>query len=216
MKEEGYIPIAPSRRQLLWLVAAATVVATVIFVIAVLPVEFRVDPSGVGRFVGLDKLAGPAEVQVAAEAAAGNPATYSKTPFRTDTVDIPLKRGGTFATDELEWKVRMKGGDTLVYSWTVPDVLVPDEFYFSFHGQSEPQPGDTVREVKVTTFLEDTGTSLSGTLVAPYDGLWGWYLQNQTDHAVVVRMKVAGYYEIASQEDIAKAAAAVPPPLPPT
>jgi hypothetical protein len=215
MDDEGNVPIAPSRTALLWWVASAVAAGTLIFVIAILPVEFNIDPTGIGRLVGLDRLAGPAQVEVAATVPGGGEPTYfSDVPFRTDTVDIPLQRSGTLFEDELEWKVRMKQGATIVYSWTVPDLPLPDEFYFSFHGQSEPGPGEGNPQVMVTTFREEVGSAQSGSLVAPYDGLWGWYLQNQTDRPVVVKMRIAGYYEIATREEIAAAAAAVPPPAP--
>jgi hypothetical protein len=215
--EEGHAPIAPSPRQLFWVVGAAALAATIVFVAAILPAEFRIDPTGIGRFLGLDRLAGPAEVQVAAVVGpTGAPATFSDVPFRTDTVDIPLKRGGTLFMDELEWKVRMKEGATMMFSWSVPEVTEDDAFYYSFHGQSEPVPNAEKQEIKVTTFKEDVGTKLSGTLIAPYDGLWGWYLQNQFDTPVVVKLNIAGYYEIATQDDIAKAAAAVPRGPPPS
>ncbi len=209
--DEGRIPVAPPKRQLLWLTAGATIAATIVFVLTVLPAEYRIDPTGFGRLLGLDRLAGPVEVEVAATAPGGGSPTYfADVPYRTDTVDIPLKRGGTLFMDELEWKVRVKAGAMVVYSWTVPGVPLPDEFYYAFHGQSEPQPGVANQEIKVTTFKEDTAISSSGAFVAPYDGLWGWYLQNQSDRAVVVKMQVAGFYEIATQDEIAAAAAAVP------
>jgi hypothetical protein len=31
-------------------------------------------------------------------------------------------------------------------------------------------------------------------LTAPFDGVHGWYLQNQSDHPVVVRLQLAGFY----------------------
>jgi hypothetical protein len=216
MPDEGHAPIAPSSRQLLWIVAAAVVAATIVFVIAILPAEYRVDPTGLGRLVGLDRLAGPAEVQVTATGGpTGAPVTFADMPFRSDSVEIPLKRGGTIFMDETEWKVRMKAGDTIIYSWSVPEVTDPEAFYYSFHGQSEPKAGQTNPEIKVTTFKEDTGVAQSGTLVAPYDGLWGWYLQNQFEKAVIVRLSIAGFYEIATPEEIAAAAAAVPRGPPP-
>jgi hypothetical protein len=216
MPDEGHIPNAPSQKQMVWLVTAAIVAATVVFVVAILPAEFRLDPTGVGRFLGLDRLAGPVQVQVAAtDGARGQPTTFADKPFHSDTIEIPLKRGGTLFMDELEWKVRMKAGDTIIYSWSVPEVTDPEAFYFSFHGQSEPKPGEANPEIKVTTFKEDTGVAQSGTLVAPYDGLWGWYLQNQFEKAVVVHLTIAGFYEIATQDEIAAAAAAVPRGPPP-
>ena len=38
-----------------------------------------------------------------------------------------------------------------------------------------------------------------GTLVAPFTGIHGWYLRNDGEEAIVVRLKVAGFYELLSQ-----------------
>jgi hypothetical protein len=216
MNEEGHVPIAPSGRRLLGLVIVAAVAATLAFVLTVLPVEFRVDPTGFGRLVGFDRLAGPVQVEVPAVAPDGGSPTYAAdVPFRSDTIEIPLKRAGTLFADETEFKMRLKQGAVVVYSWTVPEITAQDEFYYDFHGHSLPQPGAESPEVKVTSFRADVGTSAQGALIAPYDGLWGWYLQNQSGGPVVVRLRIAGYYEIATQEEIAAASAAMPPPKPP-
>ena len=216
MNEEGHVPVAPPRRQLLWAVATAVVAATVVFAIAVLPAEFRLDPTGVGRVLGLDRLAGPVEVEAVAVAPEGGSATYmADVPFRSDTIDIPLRRAGALFQDETEFKMRLKQGAVVVYSWSVPQVTVHDEFYYEFHGHSVPEAGSQNPEIKVTRLQEDVGPSANGALIAPYDGLWGWYLQNQSGGPVVVKLRIAGYYEIATQEEIAAASAAMPPRKPP-
>jgi hypothetical protein len=216
MNEEGHVPIAPTGRQLLRLVIMAAAAATAVFVLAVLPVEFRFDPTGFGRLVGFDRLAGPAEVEVAPVAPGGGSPTYvADVPFRSDTIEIPLKRAGVLFADETEFKLRLKQGAVVVYSWTVPEITVHDEFYSDFHGHSLPQPGVENPEIKVTSLRADVGPAAHGALIAPYDGLWGWYLQNQSGGSVVVRLQIAGYYEIATQAEIAAFAAAMPKPKPP-
>ena len=37
---------------------------------------------------------------------------------------------------------------------------------------------------------------IRGTLVAPFTGIHGWYLRNDTEAPIVVRLKVAGFYEL--------------------
>jgi hypothetical protein len=32
--------------------------------------------------------------------------------------------------------------------------------------------------------------------VAPFDGIHGWYFQNQSDKKVVVHLKLSGFYEL--------------------
>lgn len=214
MADEGRGPEAPGRGALLRLLAAAFLAASAVFAVAVLPAEYGLDPSGLGRRLGFDRLAGPKEVETPAGSAGSALPFYAETPFRSDSIDIALKRGGSLHADEIEWKVRLKAGATIVYSWSVPAIEDPEDFYFSFHGQSEPQPGGAGGELKVTTLKEETGKAASGALVAPYDGLWGWYLQNQSTGPVTVKLSIAGFYEIATPEEIAAAAAALPRRVP--
>ena len=69
-------------------------------------------------------------------------------------------------TDDLEWKVRMLSGATLVYSWTVD--APPEEFYSDLHGESAPAP-----EVKVVTYRKGADVASNGAIVAPFDGIHG-------------------------------------------
>jgi hypothetical protein len=48
----------------------------------------------------------------------------------------------------------------------------------------------------VVEYRQATGTSSNGTLVAPIPGVHGWYLQNQSAKPVVVRLRLAGFYEL--------------------
>jgi hypothetical protein len=43
------------------------------------------------------------------------------------------------------------------------------------------------------------GGSERGSLVAPFSGIHGWYLVNGTDEPIVVRLEVAGFYELLPQ-----------------
>ena len=42
----------------------------------------------------------------------------------------------------------------------------------------------------------ETGTSANGALTAPFDGIHGWYFQNQSLNHVIVKVKLAGFYEL--------------------
>lgn len=189
---EGHIAIAPSRKTLFTVLGGGFVAAGAILSIAVLPAEYHIDPLGVGKFTGLLNLSRPAEVEVALPANAGTDAVahFYSTPLRGDSVEIPLAAAGDPEhRDQLEWKVRMKQGDTLVYSWSVD--APADEFYADFHGQSNPDP-----MVKVLTYEKDYAAAANGAVVAQFDGIHGWYLQNQSEKAVVLRLKLSGFYEM--------------------
>jgi len=108
--------------------------------------------------------------------------------FRTDVIDIPI-RGND---GDLEYKIKMKAGDTVVYSWEVRDFNKPDEFYTEFHGHTEPKGG--VGDLMY--YDKSTGGKANGALVAPWEGIHGWYWQNQSAARVVVRLRMSGFYEI--------------------
>ena len=100
-------------------------------------------------------------------------ARFYSSELRSDTVEIKLAApGGRDRRDELEWKVRMKAGDTLVYSWTVQ--LPADQFYFDFHGESDPTP-----KVKAVSYRKGMGNADNGSMVAPFEH-WGEVVGNET------------------------------------
>jgi hypothetical protein len=112
-----------------------------------------------------------------------------KEGYRTDVIDVPIKGND----GDLEYKIHMKAGATVVYSWEVLNIKDPEEFYTEFHGHTEQpagQPGDLM------FYDKSTGSKASGSLIAPWTGIHGWYWQNQGVAPVVVRLRVSGFYEI--------------------
>ena len=192
---EGHVANPPSRGRLAALVGGGFLVAGLITVCAVLPAEFHLDPTGFGAATGLMGLSAAPEAK-SAPASSAQPgaapvlAREYPAPFRTDSIDIPLK-GAADTGSELEYKVRMKPGATLVYAWSVN--APPEEFYYDFHSQQLPSPGP--KEV-VISHKAGIGVGGNGSLVAPFEGIHGWYLQNQSEKPVVVHLKLSGFYEL--------------------
>ncbi len=108
--------------------------------------------------------------------------------YRQDTLDVPVPPG-----PGLEVKLAMKEGASLVYTWHVIDMDEPHLLTSEFHGHTERQPGEPGT---VMFYRKATGGSESGALVAPFDGIHGWYLRNDSDSPIVVRLTVAGFYEL--------------------
>jgi hypothetical protein len=205
MDVEGQTSSPPSRRALLLQIGGALVGATVIVGLFVLPAEFGIDPTGFGKLTGLSRLAAPQEVKVAAPAPGAGPlARTYPVAFRADEIEIPLDtiEAGS-GKEEIEFKVKMKKGATLVYSWSVEGMNKPDEFYSDFHSQSDPTP-----KIQVMSHEARTGLGGNGALVAPFDGIHGWYLQNQSVTQVKVRLKLAGFYERMTPQEVRAAAEA--------
>lgn len=111
--------------------------------------------------------------------------------YRTDTIDIPLEPFG-----ELEYKLGMREGDSIVYRWDAVDLADPESLYAEFHGHTE-RVGDAPGTLMF--YRKATGATERGALVAPFTGIHGWYLQNSNDDPIVVRLHVAGFYELLDQ-----------------
>lgn len=112
-------------------------------------------------------------------------AIHKTAAFRTDLIRVPLKAAADPKKGhEIEYMVRMKAGDTLVYSWETP---TGSDVWHEFHGHT-PQT--------VTFYKKAGGTTHHGSLTAPFDGIHGWYFENRTKKPVTVRLKLGGYYEL--------------------
>ena len=194
MTSEGQTDRPPSKGHLALIVGGALVAASVILVGFVLPAEFHSDPPGFGRATGLLKLGTPQpQTETVAAATTTSNTRYYATAFRSDVVEIPLAAAGDEERkDELEYKVRMKAGDSMVYAWSVP-VADPMAFYYDFHGET---PAVGAGAAKVVEYKQSTGVASNGTLIAPIPGVHGWYLQNQSGKPVVLKLKLSGFYDL--------------------
>jgi hypothetical protein len=109
--------------------------------------------------------------------------------YRIDVVDVPL--GGNGA--EIEYMIRMKAGDTVVYSWEVRGISDPQSFLTEFHGHTDAAPGG---RGDLMFYEKGAGAEAGGSLIAPWLGTHGWYWQNKSEAPVTVRLRMAGFYEL--------------------
>lgn len=110
--------------------------------------------------------------------------------YRTDVIDINLEAGG-----ELEYKLGLNQGDSIVYQWDAVDLKDGKLLYAEFHGHTEPVNGAG----DLMFYRKATGASERGVLTAPFTGIHGWYLRNDGEQPMVVRLKVAGFYALLPQ-----------------
>lgn len=177
----------PTRSGLLWRVLISAIVGAFLVVCVIMPAEYRRDPTGFGRLTGLLELTTPIVATPAAEngpnqipAAEGVIASYYDTPFKTETIKVPLGPDG-----EIEYKATMKEGQSIVYSWEVDRGSV----YYDFHGEpADPKQAKRYREEQETT-------RANGVFVAPFDGKHGWYWLNLSADPIIVTLKLSGFYE---------------------
>lgn len=188
----------PTLRQLWKAVVIAVLAATAILIIAVLPAEYGVDPTGAGKLMGFtamssaSKQAEPALPSTAAPAgqtqtpkASGLEATailtQSEVPLRTDEMSLALAPG-----KGAEIKASMEKGGRFVYEWSSGGVQVE----FDMHGEPRNAKGD-----EFTSFLKNIQSADQGVFVAPFAGTHGWYWENVSKVPVTIRVKVSGFYE---------------------
>jgi hypothetical protein len=191
--EEGRMAKPPSKKRVLVLTAIGFVVGSLIVFGAIMPAEYNRDPLGLGQLSGLSRLWAPPEVEFDLSATSVPYAHEYEGSFRSDVIEIPLRSGDDRTRgNELEYKVRMTEGQTVIYEWEVLDIENPEEFYYDFHGHTTAEG----EEMTVATYEQALGAKDSGSLIAPFDGVHGWYYQNQSVGPVVVRLKVSGFYEL--------------------
>jgi len=190
---EGQIATPLSASRMLAITAGAFIVASLIVFGAILPAEFNQDPTGLGRLTGLDRLWAPRQIAFDVSSSSVPLAREYPVGFRSDTIEFPMQPDANPAGgDQLEYKVRMKKDATFIYEWSVDNIPLETEFYYDFHGHTL----DGKTEMTVATYKQSTGTGANGALTAPFDGIHGWFFQNQSLNKAVVRLKISGFYDL--------------------
>jgi hypothetical protein len=196
----------PSSGRLLSSVLIAITLAAVVLVIAVLPAEYGIDPTGIGARLGLaqmsqnsgaaiviaDNLGGNENIEKAQIPDVGeplplpNPAVHQghDAAPKSETVSITLPAFG-----ETEVKTVLAANQVVVYSWKTDKGLV----YVDYHGHSP----DWENKQAFVRYQEakDGIDAANGSLVAPFAGEHGWYWVNLNDYPVVITLNVSGYYD---------------------
>jgi len=177
-----------SIKSLIFSCIASFLLAVIILLIAVLPAEYNIDPTGLGEKFGLTVLAQTHEEATIEPAVISCPDPEKTTTDKEEVnvwqdsvmITVPPKKG-------LEYKFHVNRGEKLEFVWKTDGSAL----YFDFHG--EPQ-GNTTGYFK--SFKESNQSESSGTLEAPFTGSHGWYWENKTNKAVVINLKTRGQYKI--------------------
>ncbi len=192
-------PVAP-KQELLRGTLIAAALAAIILTVAVLPAEYGIDPTGAGRALGLAPLH-KGQTAIAANALA--PAVPMK---KGSTVSAPGEvRGETVAAPQtvayrsdvmeiilppgkgLEVKTHLAKGATLIYSWKTSNGAVVNH---DFHGE----PVNAGKDEFESFILENGVSKSSGSLVAPFTGVHGWYWKNKSTAPVTIALQASGFY----------------------
>lgn len=182
-------PVAPpSSGRLVRATVAAAAAAALVLATVVLPAEYGIDPTGLGRATGLYRAPEAASAplptssvtDVASGAAAAGSLFTADGPFRSDEMTLTLAAG-----EGAEIKAEMRAGERLVYSWASSGGGVDVDM----HGEAADKVGGD-RSYKTGEFE----TAGHGALEAPMAGNHGWFWQNLNDTPVTITLKTAGFY----------------------
>jgi hypothetical protein len=176
----------PSLPQLGKATAVALAVAGLILVTTVLPAEYGIDPSGIGKALGLAQMNGGAKkpADVAPTAGTGTAATLVKTEqaLRNDEMTVTLQPG-----EGAEVKAQIRKGQQFVFSWASEGGPVKSDM----HGEPlNAKPNEFTTYWKVPQ-----QSAAQGAFVAPFDGIHGWFWRNKGDKPVTIKVKVSGFQE---------------------
>ena len=198
----------PSTRKLVRSTVIALLTAVGLLVTVVMPSEYAVDPTGVGRALGLtqmgelkiilaqEALADAAPPQAATPAPAPAPQVAQVQPIakpvtqpaptptsalKTNQMSVTLKPG-----EGTEIKLEVLKGKSVSYEWTA----VGGPVNFDTHG--EPYNGE-----KGYFHSYSKGKQVKsdkGEFTAIFDGTHGWFWRNRSNSDVTIALKTTGDY----------------------
>ena len=192
----------PTTGQLVRSTLLAAVSAVVLLYTVVLPAEYGVDPTGIGKTLGLTEMgeiktrlvkeaAEDAAATVAAPPAAANPVASPGAVAPTAPPTVPAASGPSWR-DEMsftltpgqgtEIKLKMKEGEKALYAWSVQGGVVN----FDTHGDGA---GRSISYEKGRGVASDDGE-----LIAAFTGNHGWFWRNRGQADVTVVLKTGGDY----------------------
>ena len=189
----------PSSQKLIKSTILAAISAVVLLFTVVLPAEYGIDPTGVGKLLRLTEM-GQVKQQLAEEAAADaaglvatetsdidnmTEQTINTTPTDTTVADGQWRDEIPFTLtpgEGIEIKMKMSEGDKANYSWAVTG----GEVNFDTHGDAL---GKAISYEKGRGVASDEGV-----LEAAFTGNHGWFWRNRGDSDVQVVLRTRGDY----------------------
>ena len=165
-----------STKTLIKSLIAALLVAALVFITIILPAEYNIDPTNIGKVLGLTVLS----------AADTDPSPTQKKAVSTNQsqnvieVSVPPGKG-------IEYKFYMNQYEKMTYEW----ITDGESLYFDLHGEPEGDTTGYFESYAIATLKE-----MKGSFTAPFTGSHGWYWKNTSDTAVAVQLIVEGQYAV--------------------
>ncbi len=195
---------------------AASAVAALVLVIAILPAEYNIDPTGIGQSLGLTQLSqsnlAPVEdpsipVENVVMVDGDNNTGLVESVILLDeniladapsVAEIAQSRQSSGVRSDivtidipagkgLEYKLLMDAFVHLEYEWNTDG----EPLYFDFHGEPKGDKTGYFESFSITT-----SDKMKGSLTTPFAGSHGWYWKNRTDSVITVTLSTKGDYAI--------------------
>lgn len=186
----------PSNKQLLRSTVIAIIVAAVLLVTIVLPSEYGIDPTRIGRVLGLTRM-GEIKMRLAEEAKRDREAqpvqtnkvetkptapiaeTETNASAKSDEMTVTLKPG-----EGVEIKLEMLKGAKAEFDWKASGGVVNYDLH-----------GDGANKAFIS-YKKGTGVeSDAGEFTADFDGSHGWFWRNRNAGDVTITIKTNGDYK---------------------
>lgn len=196
------LPI-PSSMQLLKSTVVALVVAIVLLLTVIIPAEYGVDPTGIGRVLGLKEM-GEMKAEFEQEKSEEHHGHDSPNIEKSEPVKsseevlivydeeqeevLNLVLGPNQST---EVKLEMLEGNKVYFYWTANGSVLN----YDLHGDPYNAPTDFYHSYEKGKGLAEQ----KGELHAAFSGLHGWYWRNRTEEPVKVTLEVKGQFSAIKQ-----------------
>ncbi len=177
----------PSGKKLLKSTILAAATAAVLLVTVVMPAEYGIDPTGIGKIIGLTSM-GKIKMELAEESARQKPATEvleqaapssAAVQQRSDEMKVTLAPG-----QSTEIKVSLQKGEKVNYKWFSSGGKVQ----FDNHGDSAQA------NVNHHGYGKGTKANDEGVIEAAFNGQHGWYWKNRGSESLTITLQTTGPY----------------------
>ena len=193
----------PSSKKLIKSTAIAAVSAVIVLVTCVMPAEYAIDPTGMGKVLGLTKM-GEIKQSLTEESENGINAAQAVNSVEQISVETSTQT----ATDNAQMimpainkesiSIELKPGQATEVKLTIPQsASVNFDWKAVGGGLNYDTHGDPVNAPK--GFYHGYGkgkneTTQQGVLKAAFDGKHGWFWRNRTENPVTVTLLVEGQF----------------------
>ncbi|MEE9901842.1 transmembrane anchor protein [Acinetobacter haemolyticus] len=193
----------PSSKKLIKSTAIAAVSAVVVLVTCVMPAEYAIDPTGMGKVLGLTKM-GEIKQSLAQESVNGINAAQAVNSVEQISVETSTQTAADNAQmimpaiNKESISIELKPGQATEVKLTMPQsASVNFDWKAVGGGLNYDTHGDPVNAPK--GFYHGYGkgkneTTQQGVLKAAFDGKHGWFWRNRTENPVTVTLLVEGQF----------------------